>query len=270
MLSAIRNSDSNKVFAAQESKTNRPFSCAMCNGEVILKKGPINIHHFAHKPPYDCSYGKGESDEHHRCKLEIYESLIKQPNVTKCEIERNLQSVRPDISCYIGNIPVAIEVQISALGLDEIIYRTIEYKQKGIFVLWLLLFSDKLRGERYAPRIWEKWLHSTYFGRVYYWNKGLTVIPVHFDDHYLYVEENTWFEPGGVERSEGGYYKLSKRYRTPKIGQATNLVRDFKKLERSPLVTANYTVPESNILFDTQPNWWKSKPQTQSNGWIKK
>ena len=96
------------------------------------------------------------------------------------------------------------------------------------------------------------------------------MIPVHFDDHYLYVEENTWFEPGGVERSEGGYYKLSKRYRTPKIGQATNLVRDFKKLERSPLVTANYTVPESNILFDTQPNWWKSKPQTQSNGWIKK
>ncbi len=128
----------------------------MCNDEVVLKKGSVRIHYFAHKPPLACAYGKGESDEHLKCKLEIYENLIKQPNVTKCEIERNLQSVRPDISCYIGKIPVAIEVQISALGLDEIIYRTIEYRQKGIFVLWLLLFSDKLRGERYAPRIWEK------------------------------------------------------------------------------------------------------------------
>jgi len=36
-----------------------------------------------------------------------------------------------------GNVPIAIEVQISTLTMDQIVYRTKEYARKGIHLLWL-------------------------------------------------------------------------------------------------------------------------------------
>lgn len=188
MLSAIRLRDKEKVYAWIETKQNQPFSCPECRDEVILKKGIVKIHHFAHKPPFACSYGIGESEEHRRCKLEIYNRLLKENTVSACELEKNLQSVRPDVFCYIGTTPVAIEVQLSVLTLDQIIYRTIEYGIKGVYVLWLPVFSDKLIRKRYIPKLWEKWLHTAYFGRVYYWHSNLNIVPVHFNEYWIHVE----------------------------------------------------------------------------------
>jgi hypothetical protein len=31
--------------------------------------------------------------------------------------------------------------------------------------------------------------------------------------HQIYVEQTSWFEAGGVERTEGGFNRWSKRYR---------------------------------------------------------
>ena len=230
MLSAIRNRDHQKVLAGQELKSNLPFSCPVCKDEVILRQGSIKIAHFAHKPPVSCKYGSGESESHMRAKIEIYENLIKSQYVTKCEMERYLETVRPDISCYIQGVPVAIEVQISKLSLEEIIYRTIEYGRKGIYVLWLPLFTDKLRAKRYSPALWEKWLHTTYFGRVYYWQEGLNIVPVHFSKHHLYVEEQSWFDSYGQEKSAGGYWKESKRYKNPQVGRPAKMIGNFRKL----------------------------------------
>lgn len=257
MLSALRDSNSEKVYAPKALRTDGPFSCEMCSDRVVLKKGTVRIHHFAHKPPYECSYGKGESEEHRKCKIEIFNYLSNLEHVTKCEMERNLGSVRPDVSCYIGDLPVSIEVQISTLSLEEIIYRTTEYRRKGIYVIWLPRFTANLCSDCYAPRVWEKWLHTTYFGRVYYWFSDLTIRPVHFDDHFLWVEQSSWYETGGIERSEGGYYRPSKRFRTPVVGKPVNLGNDFKGVMRSSLMTKKYTVPESLLLIDKQPNWWK-------------
>ncbi len=264
MLSAIRNHDLHKVLAGQELKSNRPFSCPICKDEVILRQGPIKIAHFAHKPPVLCKYGSGESESHMRAKIEIYENLIKNRHVTKCEMERYLETVRPDISCYIKGIPVAIEIQISKLSLEEIIYRTIEYGRKGIYVLWLPLFTDKLRAERYSPALWEKWLHTTYYGKVYFWQSDLNITPVHFATHQIWVEHSTWFESGGRERSEGGYWKPSKRFKTPSLGTTVNLVKNFEKLERKSTITPDYTVPECKLFFERQSDWWVEKSATVS------
>lgn len=256
MLSATRINDNEKVYAWLEAKSNAPFSCPRCNDEVVLRKGVVRVHHFAHKPPVSCSYGKGESNEHRRCKFEIYERLVRESGVTGCEIEKNLNTVRPDIFCYIRQIPVAIEVQLSVLTLDQIIYRTIEYWKKGIYVLWLPIFSDKLISKRYSPRLWEKWLHTAYFGRVYYWHSKLNIVPIHFNDHLIHVEQRSWFEACGYENFGGGYDKLSKRFKTPSPGKPVNLIRDFRILERKPTLTNVYTIPESKLLLDTQKRWW--------------
>ena len=69
--------------------------------------------------------------------MEIYQALLRQPGVKDVALERPLTSVRPDVSATIHGVPVAIEVQISALSMDTIIHRTQEYARKGIYVLWL-------------------------------------------------------------------------------------------------------------------------------------
>jgi competence protein CoiA len=131
MLSAIRRSDNKKVLAREEVKNNQPFFCPECNNDTILKKGRIKVHHFAHKPPVTCEYGLGETEQHRRCKMEIYDGLVCHSRFANCEIERGMGTVRPDIYACMDGIQIAIEVQLSTLTLENIIYRTSEYAKRG-------------------------------------------------------------------------------------------------------------------------------------------
>jgi len=138
MLCAKRKTNGVSANAWAAGKSDAPFLCPECEEEVVLRQGALRINHFAHKAPVTCQYGTGETPEHRRCKMEIYQSLLGQPGVTNLALERSLKTVRPDVSAYINGIPVAIEVQISALSMDTIIHRTKEYERQGIYVLWLL------------------------------------------------------------------------------------------------------------------------------------
>jgi competence protein CoiA len=73
MLSAY-NARGRQVIARDATKTDGPFTCPDCGGEVILKKGEEKVHHFAHVPPFTCSFGVGESQEHRAAKQEIYDA----------------------------------------------------------------------------------------------------------------------------------------------------------------------------------------------------
>lgn len=165
------------VLAWATSKEAGPFFCPMCLAPVVLKKGSYRAHHFAHIPPSDCQYGMGETELHRRAKKELYEALLQHPQVTKLQLERPLGEVRPDLSFWLRSTPVAVEVQLSTLSLATLDYRTRMYHQKGISVLWTPPLDEEqlLDGERYAPRLWEKYLHALYFGRVCYWLRGETL-----------------------------------------------------------------------------------------------
>jgi len=119
-----QNSEKIRCIAFETEKDKKPFFCSFCNNKVVLKKGETREHHFAHKPPTDCQYGKGESQIHYKIKREIYLTLKDHPNCSKCEIERILEGVRPDVSLYIGKVPVAIEIQKNRIDIDYIIQRT--------------------------------------------------------------------------------------------------------------------------------------------------
>lgn len=255
MLKAIRSSDRINVLARQAEKKDGPFSCPKCQRETVLRKGRINIPHFAHKPPIYCEYGKGESDLHRRCKEEIFQALLKCDGLQHCEIEKDLGAVVPDIYIVYSNFKVAIEVQISTLTMDAIIKRTQEYYKRDINVLWLPMFNDNLMQNRYAPKSWEKWLHAAYFGQVYYWQHDLSIIPVHFDDYQMYVEASYWYTSGGYEESAGGYFRKSKRYRTPRIGQVLTLLDDFVPNQRQAWRGGKIVVPESKLLIAKRGTW---------------
>lgn len=257
MLTSLQKTSGRKVLAHDVTKADGPFMCPKCAEETILKKGMIKVHHFAHKPPINCEYGQGESEEHRRCKNEIYEHLCRLGGAI-CELEKDLGSVVPDIFIDFGENKgkVAIEVQISALTMQQIIHRTKEYCKKGIFILWISIYNPNLEKEKYAPKSWEKWLHTVYYGRVYYWQKELQLLPIHFDDYLLYVEESEWYDPYGGHQYGGGYHKKSKRYRTPKPGTPVNINSDFQGQHRKSWSKGDIFVPECRIIIDKLPNWW--------------
>ncbi len=244
MLTAQRQGDGRKVGAWEAERGEAPFVCFCCRQVVTLKKGRILAPHFAHQPPVVCEYGTGESEAHRRCKLALYESLRAHPSVRKCEVERDLGTVRPDVSAYVGDAPVAFEVQLSALPLARIIRRTAEYARKGIYVLWLPPHTEALGGELYAPRPWERWLHAAYFGRVYYWLEGLTVRPVHFRGYYARTRGRT-----------RDFDRLSRR-KVPLPGPALSLADDFAPRQRAAWAGEGLSVPPARLFADTRPKWY--------------
>jgi len=241
MLTATRHYDKLKVAAWEASRDDRPFLCHCCNGVVTLRRGGVRAAHFAHQPPIICEYGAGESEEHRRCKIAIYESLRADPRVTKCELERNLGTVRPDVSLYINNVPVAIEVQVSRLSLEKIVHRTSEYRRKKIYVLWLPIYHAGLRRELYRPQPWELWLHAAYFGRVYYWLEGTKILPVRFRDYYLTARGRT-----------RDYQKLS-RLKVPIINSQLTITDDLKPVNTEERIAKGWSIPEAKLLLDMQP-----------------
>jgi competence protein CoiA len=249
MLSARRQSDGQTVAAYFETKANGPFYCLVCGDEVLLKVGRNRINHFAHANPIACRFAEGESETHRKCKMEIYEALLREPNVHNVTLERPLGTVRPDISAVISGVPVAIEVQISSLSIETIMYRTIEYARKGIYVLWLMQWTSELAANRYTPELWEKWVHTAYFGHAYYWLQGLEVASYRLESHRLRVPRKAWYSPSGKKMTAGGYSKPSRRYRMPVRGETLNIAKDFVPKERFWWEGGGITVPDAKIYL---------------------
>ncbi len=169
MLCAYTSSEE-KVIAKQTEKNKKPFFCPECLLEVILKKGNINIHHFAHKPGSECSYGEGESEEHMRIKMELYELLSKAD--IQCDLEKRLVdndgSVNiADVWAIIDGQEVAIEVQKSSISDEELEERTKKYHKKNIAALWLVVKNNEVK----TLNSIENWLKIN-TNKVYYYYKN--------------------------------------------------------------------------------------------------
>ena len=249
MLCAKRKLTDEIVNAYFASKAHGPFICSECGDEVILKTGRRTVNHFAHVNPLACRYADNESDAHRRCKMEIFEALRNLPGVTDAALERPIGTVRPDVSARINDVPVAVEVQMSSLSIETIMARTIDYYQRGIYVLWLLQWTPKLDGKRYTPKLWEKWVHAAYYGRVYYWLKGLEVVSYRFEPSLKAVPRKTWYDANGKQMTTGGYSQRSKRHRTAIRGETLNLTKDFIPKKRLWWQGEGFAVPDAKLFM---------------------
>ena len=192
MLRAL-NQQGQTVVAEACDVDESPFFCPGCQQQVLLKQGRIKIGHFAHLPASDCAYAL-ESEAHRGAKWEIYQSLQAESEVADVRMEHSFSEVRADVSFLWKGQRVAIEVQASHLASDVLEERTLAYTRKNIAVLWTPLFREEIwLGNRYAPRRWEKYIHGLYYGKVYYWEAGLKLQPVKFEEYRL---APNWYSTG--------------------------------------------------------------------------
>ena len=177
-----------------------PFSCPECRREVVLHKGLVRAHHFKHKPPINCPYGLGESDQHYKAKKGLYDALSGLPNLSKFEIEYRLDGARPDVyfELKIPACRVAIELQKSSQTLEEVARRTSTYAKLGVSVIWIFPFNEPhwVEGEPGVCKAqsWERYFHSMFYGRVYFWQAGRMVRAAHFAKVFRDVPQGNWVE----------------------------------------------------------------------------
>jgi hypothetical protein len=205
------------------------YYCPNCSAEVILKQGRIVIHHFAHKPPTDCSWASGETREHLLSKTVIRDAYRERGYQADYEVEvlSGMGDRRADVLLTNATgTKVAIEVQHTPILYDAIERRTSAYMAANIPVIWVGILSKKMKEdatstkdgleiEQYVIRPWEKWAHAFYFKELWYIDpEGQTLWKGQFADYLIDVEETSWYNEYGEEETRGGYSRVSKKWKT--------------------------------------------------------
>lgn len=256
MISALL--DNQQVLARDAGKGTKGYTCPMCHDTVILRKGLIREHHYAHDKYSDCEYGIGETEQHIRLKLNIFDALrevSQQYALSNVNIETPLKGAIPDV--YFTNRDgetVAIEVQRSILTQEDIVRRTTTYHRLGVYVLWIPLldrskcYHEEHGGIRYSPSQQEKFIHALYMGQVLYPSeKGpLYVQPAKFGEYLVgdYYDGPTQY---GNDISTMPY--PSKRYRQLYRSQKHIAIPELRTVVRQSWQSKYWTVPASHIVL---------------------
>jgi len=264
-----------EVEAKYVTKEDGPFYCPDTFEELIVRKCAEKVDHFAYKGRKSPTASK-ESELHKACKAELLALLeAKYPN-GKWKAERHFEAkpqkdyaeLQADLSGRIGEAdgtPVIIEIQKSSVSLELIKHRTKEYNKRTAYILWIIPLTKELGEENFRPRLFERFLHTMYYGRVYYWHEGdgSILTPVHFDTAYRWIEESTWYDEHGEEQTAGGYDKAFTRTKKPLYGSPVDLLIDFTTKNRNKFDSDNekLSAPESKIYLDNKMAWWDTSKE---------
>lgn len=266
---AARNLYTRREFLADQcTKNDGPFYCPSCFSDAVLRKCTEKIDHFAHKARLTPVIGPEESNLHSQCKDEILSFLQERFPNGKWEKERvisenkpkRIPELRPDISGRIQDVRIAVEVQASALTVPKIIKRAKDYTARGIALLWVVPLREPLGDRPFRPRLYERYLHSIYYGRTYYWwrGQGLILRPVHYGPAMRHVEYREWIE-NGVQVNGGGYDARYRIVKKPIYGRDVNIADNFVRESRAEFVPDNErkAVPACLIWRDNLGPWWE-------------
>ena len=270
---AYKKSTGQKVHALQVRKQDGPFICRSCLSDAIHRHCIEKIDHFAHHARLTPAISPKESALHKKCKETIYAELSEKFPEYKwvCDdvrIQENkelkLPGLQPDIGGRIDNRRIAIEIQNTSLTIPKILKRCLGYSKRGISILWVVPLKEPVGDEIFRPRLFERYLHSIYFGRVYYWlpEYGCKVLPTHFSIACREIPYREWYEDGEL-MAGGGYEKPYKRIRKPNSTNPisiSNCFYHFHRPEHRPW-NERKTVPEMQIFMDNLPRWWNKNEQ---------
>ncbi|HRH02382.1 MAG TPA: competence protein CoiA family protein [Bacteroidia bacterium] len=271
--SALKKSNNSSVYANQVTKSDGPFYCPACLSEAIVRKCTEKVDHFAHSARQSPVI-KRNNKLHNKCRDEILQHLQMAFPDGKWAAERAIPSntekdykqVIPDLSGRINNLPVAIEIQLSPYTVKRIADKAIQYQKRNpkVSVLYVIPLSEELGDVPFRPRLYEKFLHSMFYGRVYYWtpNSGSNLIPVHFSPAKRYIEPSSWFDiENKEERVEGGFWLTYRTVKEPSPGPMVDICTDFVSVLRKEFEPKNLkkSIPECTLFKDKLKCWWNKK-----------
>lgn len=259
MLVAVLN---DQRIDALEAAKGPQYSCPNCRAEVILKQGRIVIHHFAHKPPTDCSWASGETREHLLAKTVLRDAYRKRGYEAAYEVEvlSGVGDRRADVLLTNRKgTRVAIEIQHTPILYDAMERRTGAYVAAGVPVIWIGILTSKMKEEalptkegleieQYVIRPWERWAHAYYFKELWYIDpQEQTLWKGQFSDYLIDVEATSWYNEYGEEQYAGGFSKVSKRWKTLTL-------------------TGPVPLSEAKIGFEIRRKVWEGKTFTLPRG----
>ena len=212
------------------------YHCPKCKDVVVLKKGRIITHHFAHKPPVNCRWAKGETHEHLKAKQLFKQEFIRRG--LRVEVEHEIPSLpddrRADVVIWSPKGQrFALELQHTPIDYDSLENRTRSYIHAGARVIWVPFMRPNLWKEaiklgpnvdgdflieKFPARPLEKWVHGFNFGEFWMFDPIRNALwQAKLYKHEIYVEESSWYEPSGNQVYAGGYWRTSKKWRELKL-----------------------------------------------------
>jgi competence protein CoiA len=238
MLKAI-NENLSKVTIAYESEKNSNYSCLFCKQGVLLKKGNVKIHHFAHKDKLNCPYDR-ESLEHLKAKLEIRDKLIDLG--IDADVEVQIGSRFADVLFEIDDNKIALEIQRSNLSKEELLLRTKNYYDNNVYVLWFIINDDFYKNiktysytdiygldseyKAYNLPDWQNNISQLYFKEIYVYLGDLLF------DVFKLTKKTVERDYDYYDESGNNYYGtksnvFKKRHDYKKVSSSLNLLSDF-------------------------------------------
>jgi hypothetical protein len=227
MLIALLN---NIRITAADAQRGGAFHCPSCNKLLVLKKGRIVIHHFAHKPPLDCHWARGETLAHLEAKRIVHAALTARG--VRAELEYSLETLpgdrRADVMAWSpSGRMIAIELQHTSISAEEIAERAFAYARAGAAQMWIAFLPasvwkealDKGDGtyiaRRYAPRQFERWIDglTPKAGFWMYDAAARLFWQARFTDHDIHAEAAVWYAPGGIEHFREAYSRKSRKFK---------------------------------------------------------
>jgi hypothetical protein len=200
-----------------------------------------------------------EGKKHQYIKNQIAQALADDSRVTKLMLERDLDTVRPDISFYLDDKPCAIEIQYSKESWKQVVERTNRSFRLGIYILWVLCYDKPfVEGKPYRVPTWQLCLHAMYYGAVYLWIRGQTVLPTHLR-HYENLD--AWYRK---KQSDGTW--ISPLYKSKRIPWFLDdvLITDLQPMTREAGNYGKYTLPNAHILSVSYEKLEQAREATHS------
>lgn len=183
-----------------------------------------------------------ETIDHLLIKNFFYDNIPMANDITTIEQEKKIENRIADIFIKLNNgKKIVIEIQHSKISKSDLMQRTKEYNQEGIYVLWVLDGNGpydrkpKTESEMFIS-ISEKELHKMYRGRVYYINAADTgilapVYALHFPPYFEKKRSSfgyEYYKQSKTKRS-GVYYEISSLQLNLFRNKGFKLARFFDK-----------------------------------------
>jgi Competence protein CoiA-like family len=116
----------------------RLLRCPHCGTPLLLKAGPVRVHHFAHVNLSACAGSEPETESHRAGKLRLFEHFRPGALVAAMEYALTESGQRADVYVQSRDAHYALEFQQANNSAEQWAERHARYRQAGLADVWIL------------------------------------------------------------------------------------------------------------------------------------